>query len=107
MNLHENILTLQCDDDWYKEVKDFTGQNKMMAPRFEGFMLDNNGILRFKNQIYVPPNDELSLILNESHIAVYIAHPVVTKMRVNLKPLFFWKGMEADIVSYVVRCIEC
>jgi hypothetical protein len=48
-NLCENILTLQCDDDWYKEVKDFTGQNTMMVPRFEGFTFDDGGFLRFKN----------------------------------------------------------
>jgi hypothetical protein len=107
-NLRENILTLQHDDDWYKEVKDFIGQNTMMVPRFEGFTFDDDGLLRFKNQIYVPPNDELrSLILNEAHRAVYMAHPGVTKMRADLKPLFFWKGMKADIVNYVARCLEC
>jgi hypothetical protein len=107
-NLHENILTLQCDDDWYKEVKDFIRQNTMMVPIFEGFTFDENGLLRFKNQIYVPPNDELrSLILNEAHRAVYMAHPRVTKMRENLKPLFFWKGMKEDIVNYMARCLEC
>jgi hypothetical protein len=92
MNLHGNILTLQCDDDSYKEVKDFIGQNKMMVPRFEGFTFDEDGLLRFKNLIYVTPNDELrSLILNEAHRAVYMAHLGVTKMRVGLKPLYFWK----------------
>jgi hypothetical protein len=39
-NLHENILTLQRDDDWYKEVEDFIGQNTMMVPRVEGFTFD-------------------------------------------------------------------
>jgi hypothetical protein len=48
MNLHENILTLQCNDDWYKEVKDFIRQNKMMVPKFEGFTMDNDRLLRFK-----------------------------------------------------------
>jgi hypothetical protein len=76
MNLRENILTLQRDNDWYKEVKDFIRQNTMMVPKFEGFTMDNDGLLRFRNRIYVPPNDELrSLILNESHRAVYMAHP--------------------------------
>ena len=28
-------------------------------------------------------------------------------MRADLKPLFFWKGMKADIVNFVVRCLEC
>ena len=64
----------------------------MMIPIFEGFMFDDDGLLRFKNQIYVPSNDDLrSLILNEAHRAVYMAHPRVTKMRADLKTLFFWK----------------
>ena len=52
-NLLENIITLQHDDDWYKEVKDFIRQNTMMVPRFEGFTFDKYGLLRFKNRIYI------------------------------------------------------
>jgi hypothetical protein len=89
-NLHENILTLELDDDWYKEVKGFIGQNTMMVPRYEGFSLDSDGLLRCRSRIYVPPNDELRmLILSEAHRAVYMAHPRFTKMREDLKPLFF------------------
>ena len=108
MNLRENILALQCDVDWYKVVKDFIGQNTMMVPRYEGFSFDSDGLLRFRSWIYVPPNDELRmLILSEAHRAVYMAHPGVTKMSADLKPLFFWKGMKADIVNFVARCLEC
>jgi hypothetical protein len=59
MNLREKILTLQCHDDWHKEVKYFIRQNTMMVPRFEGFTLDDNGLLIFKNLIYIPPNNKL------------------------------------------------
>jgi hypothetical protein len=91
-NLREKILTIQRDDDWYKEVQYFIGQNTMMVPKFEGFTVGNDGLLRFNNWIYVSPNNELrSLILTESHRLVYMAHPGVTKMREDLKPLFFWK----------------
>jgi hypothetical protein len=107
-NLHEKILTLQCDNDWYKEVEDFIRQSAMMVPQYEGFSFDSDGLLRFRGQIYIPPNDELRmLILNEAHRAVYMAHPGVTKMRADLKPLFFWKGMKADIVNFVARSLEC
>jgi hypothetical protein len=107
-NLCEMILTLQRDDDWYKEVEGFIGQNTKMVPRFEGFLFDSDGLLRFKNRIYVPLNDELRmLILSEVHRAVYMAHPGVTKIRANLKPLFFLKGLKADIVNYVARFLEC
>jgi hypothetical protein len=64
----------------------------MMIPRFEGYTLDNDGLMRYNNRICVPPNDELrKLILSEAHRAVYMAHPGVTKMKADLKPLFFWK----------------
>jgi hypothetical protein len=37
----------------------------------------------------------------------YMAHLGVMKMREDLKPLFFWKGMKANVVNYVVTCLEC
>jgi hypothetical protein len=80
----------------------------MMVPIFEGFTFDDDGLLRFKNWIYVPPNHKLRrFILSQAHRAVYMAHPRVRKMRVDLKPLFFWKGMKAEIVNYVAICLEC
>jgi hypothetical protein len=107
-NLREKILTIQFDDDWYKEVKENIGQETMMVPRFEGYTLDNDGLMRYNNKICVLPNDELkSLTLSKAHTAMYTAHPGVRKMREDLKPLFFWKGMKVDIVSYMARCLEC
>jgi hypothetical protein len=80
----------------------------MMVPKFEGFTFDEDGLLRFKNRIYVPPNNELrSLILNKAHKTMYMDHLRVMEMRADLKPLFFWKGMKEDIVNYVARCLEC
>jgi hypothetical protein len=80
----------------------------MLVPKFERFTVNNDGLMRYNNQIYIPPNNKLrSLILNEAHKAVYMAHLGVTKMRADLKSLFFWKGMKAYIVNYVERCLEC
>ena len=80
----------------------------MMVPHFEGLSFDSDGLLRFKNQIYVSPNDELRiLIMSKAHRVVYMAHPGVMKMRADLKPLFLWKGMKEYIFNYVARCLEC
>jgi hypothetical protein len=106
MNICENILTIEHDDDWYKEVKEFIGQDTMLVPKSKAFTLGNDKLMRYNNPIYVPPNDELrSLILNQAHRGVYMAHPRVMKMRADLKPLFLWKGMKAYIVNYMVRCL--
>jgi hypothetical protein len=68
--------------------------------------MDNYGLLIFKIRIYIPPNDKLrSLILNEAHRVVYMAHPRVMRMMIDLKPLFFWKGMKVGIVNYMVVCL--
>jgi hypothetical protein len=92
-NLRENILTIQFDDGWYKEVKEIIEQDAMNVPRFEGYTLENDRLMRYNNRIYVPPNEKLrNLILSEAHREVYMAHPGVTKMREDLRPLFFWKG---------------
>jgi hypothetical protein len=46
-------------NDWYKEVRKTIGQYTMMVPRFEGYNLDKDVLLRYNDQIYVPPNGEL------------------------------------------------
>jgi hypothetical protein len=47
----------------------------MLVPNFEGFIVDNDGLMRYNKQIYIPPNDELrNLILKEAHRALYTAH---------------------------------
>jgi hypothetical protein len=63
----------------------------MMIPRYEGYSLDSDGLLRYNGRIYVPQNDEMiNLILNEAHQAVYMAHPGLVKMKADPKPLLFW-----------------
>jgi hypothetical protein len=57
--------------------------------------MDNEGYLRFKGQIYIPPNDELrSLILNEAHRVVYMAHSGLMKMTTDLKTLILLERNE-------------
>jgi hypothetical protein len=52
----------------------------MLVPKFEGFTVNKDRLMMYNNRIYIPPNDELIiLILNEAHRAVYMAHPGVTK----------------------------
>jgi hypothetical protein len=91
-NLREKIITLQIDDDWYKEVKYNIEQDTIIIPNFEGYSLENDGLLRYNDIIYVPPNDKLrNFIFSEARRVVYKADSGVMKMKTNLKPLFFSK----------------
>jgi hypothetical protein len=48
-NLRENILKIKHVDDWYREVKEFVEQDTMLVPKFQGFMVDNEGLLKYNN----------------------------------------------------------
>jgi hypothetical protein len=62
----------------------------MMVPKYEGYSIDNDELMRSNSRIYVPPNDELRiLILSEAHREIYMAHSRVMEMKADLKPLFF------------------
>jgi hypothetical protein len=49
MNIREKILTIQHGDDFYKEVKEFIEQDTMLVPKFEGFIMENDVIMRYNN----------------------------------------------------------
>ena len=43
----------------------------------------------------------------EAHKTLYLAHPGVKKMHVDLKQDYYWQGMKRDIADFVARCLEC
>jgi len=107
-NLREKQLELQIKDTWYHEVSKSLREDEMRVPKYEECSLDNDGLLQFRGRIYVPQNEDIrQLILNEAHLTIYIAHPGVKKMSVDLKPLLFWKGMKNEIMNLVAKCLEC
>jgi hypothetical protein len=58
--------------------------------------------------MYIPEDGDIrSIILKESHRALYYAHPSVKKMYVDMRKLFFWVGMKRNVVHFVTKCLEC
>ncbi|GKG03801.1 putative reverse transcriptase domain-containing protein, partial [Tanacetum coccineum] len=50
---------------------------------------------------------EKDLIMHESHKSKYSIHPGSDKMYQDLKPLYWWPNMKADIATYVSKCLTC
>jgi hypothetical protein len=58
--------------------------------------------------MYIPENGDIrSIILKESHRALYCAHLGVKKMYADMRKLFFWVGMKRDVVHFIAKCLEC
>ena len=67
-----------------------------------------DGIIRFKDRICVPNNEELrKLILEEAHKIQLSLHPGATKMYQDLKKMFWWQGMKKVVAEYVASCLTC
>ena len=46
------------------------------------------------------------MILEKYHSTPYSKHSIVTKMFLDIKPQYFWKGMKKEIIDFVVGCLE-
>ncbi|GJU30615.1 putative reverse transcriptase domain-containing protein [Tanacetum coccineum] len=51
--------------------------------------------------------DLRSVIMHESHKSKYFIHPGSEKMYQDVKKLYWWPNMKADIATYVSKCLAC
>ncbi|GKE77816.1 putative reverse transcriptase domain-containing protein, partial [Tanacetum coccineum] len=50
---------------------------------------------------------ERSMIMHESHKSKYSIHPGSKKMYQDMKKLYWWPNIKADIATYVSKCLTC
>ncbi|GJZ39156.1 putative reverse transcriptase domain-containing protein [Tanacetum coccineum] len=99
LNLPTRILNAQVEarkEENYG-AEDLQGMIKKLEPRADGTMC-------LKNRSWIPCFGDLrALIMHESHKSKYSIHPGSDKMYQDLKKLYWWPNMKAEIATYLPK----
>nr|GEZ31821.1 reverse transcriptase domain-containing protein [Tanacetum cinerariifolium] len=102
LNLPNQILNAQAEamkEENYV-IKDLHGMINKLKPRADGTLCLNN-------KTWIPCYGDLrALIMHELHKSKYSIHPGSDKMYQDLKKLYWWPNMKAEIATYVSKCLK-
>ncbi|GKE24372.1 putative reverse transcriptase domain-containing protein, partial [Tanacetum coccineum] len=103
-DLLKQILEAQKEALKKKNVKE-ENLGRLIKQIFE---LRPDGTRCFRNRVWLPRFSRLrDLIMHESHKSKYSIYPGSDKMYQDLKLLYWWPDMKADIATYVSKCLTC
>nr|GEY63785.1 hypothetical protein [Tanacetum cinerariifolium] len=115
LDLPKQILEAQTEARKSKNLKakDVGGMlvdtsRESEKPRKEKLELRADGTLCLNNRSWFPCYGDIrTLIMHESHKSKYFVHPGSDKMYQDMKKLYWWPNIKADITTYVRKCLTC
>ena len=73
--LREQIISDTAEDELYEQVKGKL-QQQNLEKRYEGYKLEEDGLLTYKGRIYIPNVADLRrIVMDKIHQAPYSGHP--------------------------------
>nr|GEX16410.1 retrotransposable element Tf2 [Tanacetum cinerariifolium]GEX16422.1 retrotransposable element Tf2 [Tanacetum cinerariifolium] len=93
-------IIFEAKEENYK-TEDLGGMIKNLEPRADG-------TLCLRNRSWIPYFPDLeTLIMHESHKSKYFIYHGSDKIYQDLKKLYWWPNIKAEIATYVSKCLTC
>ncbi|GJX80989.1 putative reverse transcriptase domain-containing protein, partial [Tanacetum coccineum] len=109
LNLPKQTLKAQIEAQKPKNIKneDVRGMIRKDIPK-EKLEHRADGTLCLNDRSWLPYYGDLrTVIMHESNKSKYSIHPGSNKMYQDMKKLYWWPNMKADIATYVSKCLIC
>jgi hypothetical protein len=90
-NLKDRILEAITTNPHYAQVKERLQQNNVQQ-KYKYYKMEEDGILLFRDKVYVPNTQELrNMVLKEMHNVPYVGHPGYQKTITTVRSQYFWR----------------
>ncbi|GKE38164.1 putative reverse transcriptase domain-containing protein, partial [Tanacetum coccineum] len=111
LDLPKQILNAQTEARKPKNIKSedvggmlIKNSKDLEKPRMEKLKPRADGTLCLNGRSWLPCYGDLrTVIMHESHKSKYSIHPGFDKMYQDMKKLYWWPNMKADIITYVSK----
>jgi hypothetical protein len=103
-DMEQRIRTASVNDKNYTKMMAEL-QNSVTNSDEPDISIDKEGLLRFKNRLYIPDSTKIKLnILDDAHKKPYSGHPGYQKTIKTLRKLFYSPNMKGETTEYLARC---
>ena len=108
VELLNRVLAASSDDQEQLERKTELDRLENKGREYATNQSSNNGLLYYKNQLYIPDNDGFKPVIAKGyHVSKVAGHFRQEKTFEIITQDFYWKGLRAWINDNVRSCNEC